>query len=877
MSAPFNWQQTPSTQPGQPQPRYSQPQPSQYTLRPLQPLPFPPPPFGQQGHYPATIVNSGIEAKRMRIGRACAKKRGPPKGYIEVLENRLKRMERILGGLSEGQDKETPRKKKKKRRQTAISSDSELAEKQDEPRSSLSSTPETKQHSDTGQLSFQNGEATRYFGDNSALPFLAQKINFDDKNVTSQLGFRFRRLGQDLVWYQTGDEDQRRKGGSLWILEHLGKLKPGETIKGMNDWIFRISGIDRATSDRLMKVFNQQLLSHNATYSYFAYIHPGLPVINKTLFLKQYREEVDGYPSPPLLNAMYGAAVRYIETCQSFGDEILDYKWKIPAGWSESFFDNVMIFFQHQRSPSISSVQALVIFQNHRASIDEKVASGWLINATAVRMAQDLGLHRSSESWDVSDCEKETRRRVWWSVYVMDRWFSAAMGRPQTIFDEDCDEAYPKESATWEEVMDLPPGRTPDDEDGPRFPSLEPHVACKVKGEDIPIYQPFVQVVKLSEILGRILQGLYTPKAKKHSAAHGSDALVKYLDNALSEWRSALPPALQISNITARRLDSRGQTPLLSMSVSWGFAMYPVFTAFLIHLYNAGNADNFVSDVGRASLVKCITVIKKLSKLSLAATQLFKVLEKLLEVRKISIDIGNLSGDEGQNNSAHVEDMQGHHYQHQHHQQQQQSTNSERKAADGNHELSPSNPSRSDSETRAGSEDTPTLSVISGDWIHGLFSSMQAESSSQAMTSENLANSQEMMLPIDQLRSNLPSAQSSQQYPSFSRAPVSYDSTASFWFGNLPGDFPAPTPSTVPPPSYDSTLNIAACEPISMTPTTSDVGRMMFRNHPENPFWSVPSSIQLNDWTAYLSPPPSQFNMGQQQTPVSSSNWNIMH
>jgi hypothetical protein len=104
------------------------------------------------------------------------------------------------------------------------------------------------------------------------------------------------------------------------------------------------------------------------------------------------------------------------------------------------------------------------------------------------------------------------------------------------------------------------------DDHQPRFPSLEKSVAQKAKGERIPIYQPFVQLVKLSEILGHILQGLYTPWAKKYSAEHGSDAIVSYLDKALSDWRAALPPTLQVSGTNFRKLDSRGRTPLLSMS-----------------------------------------------------------------------------------------------------------------------------------------------------------------------------------------------------------------------------------------------------------------------------------------------------------------------
>lgn len=138
--------------------------------------------------------------------------------------------------------------------------------------------------------------------------------------------------------------------------------------------------------------------------------------------------------------------------------------------------------------------------------------------------------------------------------------------RLTTDTQQDCDESYPSEFGTWEEVMDLPPSSSVADDDLLRFPSLDMNAAQKAKGEKIPLYQPFLQLVKLSEILGRILQGLYTPTAKRLSARHGSDAIVSYLDKSLSEWRANLPPSLQISSANARRLDSRGQTPLLSMS-----------------------------------------------------------------------------------------------------------------------------------------------------------------------------------------------------------------------------------------------------------------------------------------------------------------------
>lgn len=54
---------------------------------------------------------------------------------------------------------------------------------------------------------------------------------------------------------------------------------------------------------------------------------------------------------------------------------------EMREGWSEKFFENLLIFIKGRYSPCIATVQALVIGQNHRASLDEKLASAWLLNS----------------------------------------------------------------------------------------------------------------------------------------------------------------------------------------------------------------------------------------------------------------------------------------------------------------------------------------------------------------------------------------------------------------------------------------------------------------------------------------------------------------
>ncbi|KAG2236790.1 hypothetical protein INT48_006974 [Thamnidium elegans] len=821
---------------------------------------------------------------------------------------------------------------------------------------------------------------SRYIGDMSPLPFLAQKINFEDARIASKIGVKIKRFGQSLVLYEK-DETKDGKNSNIALLEELNIIKPGGTIKGVNDWIYKVAGVDKATSDSLLKI-------------YFAYIHSGLPVVNKQLFLKQYRGEIGEYPSAPLLNAIYGAAVRYMETCDMNGDKI-SHDIEMQEGWSERLFENLITFVKGKYTPCISTVQALVIGQNHRASLDEKMASGWLLNSA---VSAHLGLHRSSECWDIPDSEKETRKRVWWSVYIMDKWSAASTGRPQTIFDEDCDESYPKESADWDEVMDI------NHDNG--YPSLDKTVAQKAKNENIPIYQPFVQLVKLSEILGRILQGLYTPLAKKHSEKHGSDAIVTYLDNALSEWRAALPPALQISSINVKRLDSHGKTPLLSMSglmylsyctllillhrpfiekdggqktrssqsslsictsaatrcvdiaekmhyrdfllVSWNFAIYPVFTAALIHIYNAANPDSIVSDVAKSNLIKAAGVIKRLSKLSSGAGRLYLVLRQLMKLRKIDIDSCELSdSDVAPKKRARATNWdttakkprpistKG--------KQRSSEEDTTTKLSDvgrgtsmektyinrsSSAELiSPSTNVLSDSEA-CSTHSTPS-SMSNGDWINGLYSQLQSEMSNtcqqpqqhilqQQQLQQQLQHQQihqqrhqqqqqqqhqrqhsqhsleadpyslrQFGLNMDPIYT-IPSTPSTMPYQPNNSMPnmpnnnissvmLPTNPADSFLFGLSDLTFSSPynnTPSVIP--NYDTTVQQQQQQqqPNYLQDQTM-IDQTVFRNRPDNPFWSVPSSIELDDWTAYLLPqqPPATNVQNSQQRDWNSSGW----
>ncbi|KAL1962408.1 hypothetical protein VTN77DRAFT_9747 [Rasamsonia byssochlamydoides] len=68
-------------------------------------------------------------------------------------------------------------------------------------------------------------------------------------------------------------------------------------------------------------------------------------------------------------------------------------------------------------------------------------SASWVWLSSAVKIAQDLGLHIESGPWPA--VEGEMRKRLWWGIYAWDRLLSLELGKPISINDQDCDVDLP--------------------------------------------------------------------------------------------------------------------------------------------------------------------------------------------------------------------------------------------------------------------------------------------------------------------------------------------------------------------------------------------------------------------------------------------------
>ncbi|CAM1502585.1 Fc.00g073610.m01.CDS01 [Cosmosporella sp. VM-42] len=159
---------------------------------------------------------------------------------------------------------------------------------------------------------------------------------------------------------------------------------------------------------------------------------------------------------------------------------------------------------------SLPAVQALVgmaiILQGtpnpHSASV---------LVAAAVRLAQTMGLQRSTQDPSLTNAEIEQRRRVFWIAYVLDKDISLRMGLPFAQDDDDMDAELPTGTLSEQPVL----------REGP----------CNMNA--------FKSRIGLAVIQGQIYKSLYSVQAARQSGPRRA-AIAQELNSILSYWRSGV-------------------------------------------------------------------------------------------------------------------------------------------------------------------------------------------------------------------------------------------------------------------------------------------------------------------------------------------------
>ncbi|KAK1144689.1 hypothetical protein N8T08_004993 [Aspergillus melleus] len=163
---------------------------------------------------------------------------------------------------------------------------------------------------------------------------------------------------------------------------------------------------------------------------YYACIHSVLPILHWPTFIAEYEKVYQarsllGMPREwvSVLFAIFACGSLHMleKTRENDGKEFIKISCGVIDVWQDNF--------------TLDQARAALLVSKFLYEVNSKSAS-WVWIGSAVRVAQEIGLHIESGPW--STLEAETRRRVWWGMLL-----ALEMGKPVLINDQDCDVDLP--------------------------------------------------------------------------------------------------------------------------------------------------------------------------------------------------------------------------------------------------------------------------------------------------------------------------------------------------------------------------------------------------------------------------------------------------
>lgn len=490
-----------------------------------------------------------------------------------------------------------------------------------------------------GELSINEDEEVRYHGQASGLYLLGVQERVDNRNEGGIWRFPGARVWPPLPSVAEGmahtDSDVPTAAEQAPFLR-TAKEKSVEHSPIMQ----------RADSDQLAaKYLPPRGEQERLLELYFTYVHPSFPVVHKkafwevwnnggntNLYLKRNRRI-----APLLLLAMFAVAARYDvpapnpsalafpSPSASESSRSSTSTTPLPTDgatmWAagEEYFSAAKSLLDTSYTSSRSCTCQALLLMGYREIGIGAMALAWTYIGMAIRMAQDLGMHRKADGWRrpglgnpsaaaageeegriFGDWELGERRRIWFGCVVMDKYVSAYIGRPLMISEKDFDTEFPEltESEEMEDWKSL---------------GVDGQWTTPVPGR---VVSCFNKCAELSGILSSIIQAIYavrpfasttgtlgSPIARPAGRQAETVKQAAILEGVLNKWYLDLPEHLRYDIAATPDRDASSSIPpahILTLHMQYWCAVLLLHRPFIRRALNkkarAGSDDSSDSD-----------------------------------------------------------------------------------------------------------------------------------------------------------------------------------------------------------------------------------------------------------------------------------------
>ncbi|KZV60490.1 hypothetical protein PENSPDRAFT_593994, partial [Peniophora sp. CONT] len=259
---------------------------------------------------------------------------------------------------------------------------------------------------------------------------------------------------------------------------------------------------------------------------YFDNIHVHFPILHQPSFRQDLKEQLH------LSSRDFGAVVLLV--CATGARFCNDPRVILPGSDSEhsagyEWFSQVQFAYTITPSADASLLQALALGVLYLQGKSEITA--WNLCGAAIRLAQNLGIHRKPAYDAEPSIKDELFKRSFWTLLLFDRHMSSNLGRACAIVDDDLDLDFPADcdDIYWEPSDGSPAFKQP---------------------EGRPSYiSAFIWTLKLSQILGSALRTLHASnKTKAHHGFTGPEwehRAIAFYDSTLNQWLESVPEYLR--------------------------------------------------------------------------------------------------------------------------------------------------------------------------------------------------------------------------------------------------------------------------------------------------------------------------------------------
>ncbi|KAE8155824.1 fungal-specific transcription factor domain-containing protein [Aspergillus tamarii] len=256
--------------------------------------------------------------------------------------------------------------------------------------------------------------------------------------------------------------------------------------------------------------------------AYFFNMHTRQPFINCAEILQLHSRRYDAPGAGQL--EQYGMFKLFM--VYAIGAAMLQLTEQYESTTASAYYATAMQYDSALReSLSIAGIEGrvLMVIYELRSSSSSSL---WYNIGMAMRICIDLGMHRESHYRTMKPLEAQLRRRLFWSVYVIERHVAWSLGRPFSIAEDEIDVQIPAD-------IDDPTSRYAGVEH--TMGDLSSDIA---HGANIPAIRRFIATVHLQRIMSRTHTKIYRVDRNTSALLPELPPLLA----SLEEYKRGLPP-----------------------------------------------------------------------------------------------------------------------------------------------------------------------------------------------------------------------------------------------------------------------------------------------------------------------------------------------